>query len=108
MNKTGKVYSKAAVAGFILAVAPVALFLLLEFIDLFIHFHSMGFNKIYAYSVIAGGVLSIVFGWIFSITGLISSIRNNLKGKGLAITAIVFFAFETMVAFVALARAIAK
>ena len=101
MSNSNKTYSKAAVTGFILAVAPVAIFLLIEFLDLFIHIHSMGFNQIYAYSVIVCGVLSILIGSILSIAGLVSCNRNNLKGKGLAVTALIFFSIEELIAVMA-------
>ena len=105
MNNSGKSYSKAAVTGFILAVAPVAIFLLIEFADLFIHIHSLGFNQIYAYTIIVCGILSILIGSVLSIVGLISCARNNLKGKGLAITAIIFFVLEAIIAICVLAIA---
>ena len=98
MSNSGKTYSKAAVAGFILAVAPAAVFFLTEFADLFIHIHHEGFNEIYGYAVIVCGILSILIGSILSIAGLISCSRNNLNGKGLAITAIVLFILEAIIA----------
>ena len=97
MSNSGKAYSKAAVTGFILAVAPVAIFLLIEFADLFIHIHSMGFNQIYAYAVIVCGILSILIGSVLS---------KNLKGIGLSITALVLFAFEATIAIMALLIAV--
>ena len=106
MNNSGKTYSKAAVAGFILAVAPVAVFLLIEFADLFIHIHSGGFNRIYAYSIIVCGILSVLIGIVLSIAGLISCARKDLKGKGFAIAAIVLFVLEAMIYIIALAIAI--
>lgn len=106
MSNSGKAYSKAAVTGFILAVAPVAIFLLIEFADLFIHIHSMGFNQIYAYAVIVCGILSILIGSVLSIAGLITCIRKNLKGIGLSITALVLFAFEATIAIMALLIAV--
>ena len=105
MSNSDRKYSKAAVTGFILAVAPVAIFFIIEFADLFIHIHSWGFNKIYAYSIIVCGILSILIGSILSIAGLIACSRKDLKGKGLAITALVFFVLEAMIAIVALAVA---
>ena len=106
MYYSGKTHSKAAVTGFILAVAPVAVFLFVELADLFIHVHSWGFNKTYAYSVIVCGILSILIGSVLSIAGLITCTRKNLKGKGLAITALVFLALEAIIAIIAVAIAV--
>ena len=112
MNETGIAYSKAAVSGFILAVAPHALFLLIGsaglFIHYYFHFHIPEFSSIYLLSVIVCGVVSIVFGWIFSIMGLITTTRINLKGRGLAKTAIIFLVLETLTAYVALVATLPK
>ena len=105
MNESGKTYSKAAVAAFILAVAPPAFFLLIEFLDLFIHIHSWGFNEIYAYTLIFCGSLTILLGLVLSIVGLINCNRHNLRGKGLAVTGLIFCILELMVALIAVALA---
>lgn len=98
MNKMGRSYSKAAVAAFILAVLPPAVFLLIEFLDLFIHLHSWGFNQIYAYAVIVCGALSICIGIVLAIVGLINSFKHNLKGKGFAIASLIILFFEAIIA----------
>lgn len=105
MNTSGKTNSKAAVAAFILAIAPPALFLILEFLDLFIHWHSWGYNETYAYSLIVCGSLAILLGLALSIAGLINCNRHNLRGKGLAITGLIFSILELMVALIAVALA---
>lgn len=106
MNTSGKTSSKAAVAAFILAIAPPALFLVLEFLDLFIHWHSWGYNEAYAYSLIVCGALSILIGIVLSIVGLINCSRHDLKGRGLAIAGLIICILELIVAVIAVAIAV--
>lgn len=91
-------YSKAAVAGFVLALS--SLFLLNFFIFNDIMIRVLGrdlFDIIYKPAMI-GGFLTNQLSIVYSIIGLVNSIRYKLKGKGLAIAGIAIFVIVTVIA----------
>ena len=91
-------YSKAAVAGFVLALS--SLFLLNFFIFNDIMIRVLGrdlFDIIYKLAMI-GGFLTNQLSIVYSIIGLVNSIRYKLKGKGFAIAGIVIFVIVTVIA----------
>ena len=90
-------YSKAAVAGFVLTLSSLVLVSFFVFNDSMLFMLGRDIFDILIIPIAIGIFLTNRLGIVYSIIGLVNSIRFRLKGKAFSIIGIVIFLIATVI-----------